>query len=282
MMKSLWVGAAVCLALGSAAAAEVVGGAPAFTAVRAQLERVGCDPFVEDDCVVQTRLNTAFGTVLAEAGDPSRAYSLTRSSFGTQGAFASVDQANDLEAYAESIWADAFVVSGGVGQSIAQVTVLIDGMLDGRGQPGGPGSNAFFALFASDSPLTCDFDEIACTGGKAIPLTEPLSGSRHLSATIAFTYDKPFYLASYLGAEVVGGETGRADFFHSAHLGITAADHAVISTASGTAYLAAAAVPEPTSLALFLGGAMFFCCGGLIRVLPRPATAPLRDSGTAA
>lgn len=146
---------------------------------------------------------------------------------------------------------------GGQGQATAQITVRVEGSLNGLGQPGGPGPNAFYTLFVSDAPITCNFDEIYCSGRVAIPLTEPLSGTRDLHANIAFTYDQPFYLASYLGAEVVGGDTGVADFFHSAHFGISAPGGASLTTYSGTQYPTASSVPEPQSTLMFVTGAFF-------------------------
>lgn len=252
MNKSFGLGVALAFAACSATSAPIVGGTSSFTAVRAQIERAGCPIEFDPTCLVQTTL----GSALEEAGSEFRAYSKGRAGFGVNGAYASVSLAQDHEAYAESIWSDAFVVHGGSGQSTAQITVLVKGALDGLGQPGGPGSNAFYTLFVSDAPISCDFDALDCTGNAAIPLTEALSGERYLSASIEFTYDKPFYLASYLGAEVVGGQTGEADFFNSAHFGISAPDSAVLTTDSGTRYPAASSVPEPPLFLMFFVGAL--------------------------
>ncbi|CAH0352515.1 hypothetical protein [Aquabacterium sp. CECT 9606] len=250
MNKSFGLGIVIALAACSANAAQIVGGTPSFTAVRAQIETAGCPIELDPSCLVQATL----GGSLQEAGSEPRAYSQVRAGFGVNGAYASVNQAQDREAYAESIWSDAFVVHGGSGQATAQITVRLEGTLDGLGQPGGPGSNSFYTLFVSDKPISCDFDELDCTGNAAIPLTESLSGVQYLSASIEFTYDKPFYLASYLGAEVVGGQTGVADFFHSAHFGISAPIDATLTTDSGTRYQAASSVPEPQSVVMFAMG----------------------------
>ncbi|MBA4109368.1 MAG: hypothetical protein C0487_07235 [Leptothrix sp. (in: Bacteria)] len=250
MNKSFGLGVVIALAACSANAAQIVGGTPSFTAVRAQIESAGCSIELDPSCLVQTSL----GTSLVEAGSEPRAYGKVRAGFGVNGAYASVSLAQDREAYAESIWSDAFVVHGGSGQATAQITVRLEGALDGLGEPGGPGSNSFYTLFASDSAITCDFDEIACTGNAAIPLIESLSGVQYLSASIEFTYDKPFYLASYLGAEVVGGQTGVADFFNSAHFGISAPVGSTLATGSGTLYEPASSVPEPQSVLMFATG----------------------------
>lgn len=252
MAMSFGSGLVIALAAGSAMGAPVVGGTPSFTAVRAQIERADCNIEADPSCLVQSTLSTALG----EAGSDLRAYSTGRAAFGVNGAYASVSLAHDREAYAESIWSDAFVVHGGSGQSTAHIAVRVEGSLDGLGQPGGTGPNAFYALYVSDKPITCDLDALACTGSLAIPLTEPLSGVRYLQADIEFTYDTPFYLASYLGAEVVGGSTGVADFFHSAHFGVSAPDGAALTAASGTLYQTASAVPEPQSFLTFVVGAL--------------------------
>ncbi len=236
----------------------VVGGTSFFTATRAQIEAastssVQCgqpgDPF--NVC------QTVLGATFSEAGSQSGAYGKARANFGVNGAYASVlTGQTDREAYGESIWSDAFVVRGGSGAATLQIVVRVDGVLDGQGRPGGPGSNASYRLFVSDAPITCDFDEASCTGLAAIPRTEPLSGTQYLKADIAFTYDKPFYLASYLGAEVIGGQAGVADFFHSAYLGISAPEGASLFADSGVSYAAASAVPEPASGWLVLAGGL--------------------------
>lgn len=246
---------AMALVASPGMAADIVGGVPSFIATRARIEPAPdvdptiCGPFWVCQNVV--------GTGFAEAGTTSGAYAKVRADFGVNGAFASVSAAQtDREAYAESIWSDGFVVHGGSGSSTLSITVRVDGTLDGGGRPGGPGSNAFYGLFVSSSPITCDFDEIFCTGDHAIALTEPLAATSYLHASIAFTYDQPFYLASYLGAEVVGGATGVADFYHSAHIGLSTPEGASLTSASGTVYRPISAVPEPTSLLMSLTGAL--------------------------
>jgi hypothetical protein len=215
----------LAIAACSAHASPVVGGTPSFTAVRTQLELAGCPAESDPACVVGTGPGASF----TEIGSPSGAY-------------------------AESIWADAFVIRGGTGSATVHVSVRVDGWLDGAGQPGGPGSNAFYALFIGDAPMFCEFDALSCGGRLAIPLTEPLSGTQVLGADIPFTYDQPFYVASYLGAEVVGGAAGVADFFHSAHFGISAPTGATLTAESGTLYPAVVSVPEPAAVWLLLLG----------------------------
>lgn len=268
MTRSFGLGVLIAFVSCTANSTPIVGGTPFFTAVRAQIELANCSSEMDPACVVQTNL----GVDLAEAGVETSAYSIVRADLGVNGAFASVSVAHDREAYAESIWSDAFVVHGGTGQSTAQITVRTDGSVDGLGRPGGPGSNAFYALFVNAAPMTCNFDDVSCTGQMAIPLTEPLSGVQYLQANIEFTYDKPFYLASYLGAEVVGGQTGMADFFHSAHLGITAPVGAVLTTASGHVYPTASAVPEPQAVLLFPVGILLAWRAGSRHTPSRPSS----------
>ena len=231
-----------------------VGGTPSFTAVRAQIENAGCD-----GCVVETVLDSSF----AKAGLQPGAYAKARADFGDNGGYASVSpDGTEHAAFAESIWSDAFVVQGGSGQSAVDIRVRISGSLEGAVQAEGPGSNGFYTLFISAAPMSCNFDDVLCTGTIAIPLTVEISGTRYLQASVPFTYDKPFYLASYLGAEVWGGATGVADFFHSARFGISAPDGASLVTDSGTLYPAASSVPEPQSILMFLVGALFCIARG--------------------
>ena len=86
------------------------------------------------------------------------------------------------------------------------------GTLDGLGAPGSHGPNAFYQLFVSDTPMSCDFDGLSCNGSLAIPMVEAINGSRTLTAALPFTYGKTFYLASFLGAEVLGDWAAAAAF----------------------------------------------------------------------
>lgn len=212
-----------------------------FTSVRAQLE--------EGDTVIQTQI----GTVFAEAGAGLDLYAKARSSYGNNGAYAS---SSGLEAYAESIWVDSFTIGGDTGASVLgslEISVRVSGTLIGDGKPGGPGPNSFYGLFASTAPISCDFDEMSCSGVPLIPFTEPISGSRLFTVQLPFTYGQTFYLASYLGAEVVGGN-GVADFYGSAHFGATAPGNLSIAGGSGAIYALASSVPEPGAEILLLAG----------------------------
>lgn len=256
---AVWLSGLIVATFASSAMADaIVGGVPSFIATRAQIEMVETGgPLCGDPGDPYHVCVTSLGTAFSEAGSLLGAYGKAGSDFGVNRAYASVSALQiNHEAYAESIWSDAFVVHGGSGASTLQISVRVDGALDGRGRPGGPGSNAFYTLFVSDAPITCDFDALTCSGAVAIPLSEALSGTRFFQADIAFTYDKPFYIASYLGAEVVGGSTGVADFFHSAHLGISAPEGASLMAASGANYPTVSAVPEPGAITMALTGAL--------------------------
>lgn len=224
-----------------------------FTAVRAQID-LNEDPFVQ---VIETKTDHSF----AEVGAEQDIYAKARASFGNNGAYAiAIGQPAKLGAYAESIWVDSFNITGNVGVDTLDINVLVNGTLDGGGQPGGPGSNSFYQLYFSNSPISCDFDELSCTGAQLIPLTEAISGSKIFTSTLQFTYGERFYLASYLGAEVLGN--GYSDFYGSAHFGATAPGNASIVGESGFTYALASSVPEPGTMLLLLVGTTLL---GLLR-----------------
>lgn len=216
-----------------------------FTAVRAQIDRDE-PPILE---VIETEADAAF----ADVGTPAAIYAKARASFGNNGAFATAtNQPLNLGVYAESIWMDGFHIAGDGGQGVLDISVRLTGTLDGGGQPGGPGSNSFYQLFVSSSPITCDLDQASCTGTALITPIEGFSGTRVVTARLPFTYGQTFYLASYLGAEVLGH--GQADFFGSAHFGATAPGGGPLVGSSGATYALASAVPEPAPLGALLAG----------------------------
>ena len=216
-----------------------------FTTVRAQID-LNERPFVQ---VIETKTDPIF----AEVGTVPDIYAKARASFGNNRAFATAsNRPGNLGAYAESIWMDGFNIAGNVGTGNLNISVLVNGTLDGAGRPGGPGSNSFYQLYVSDSPISCDFDELSCTGKSLIPLTEAISGSRHFIAQLPFTYGQTFYVASYLGAEVLGN--GFSDFYGSAHFGATAPGNASVVGSSGITYALASSVPEPTAAVLIFAG----------------------------
>ncbi|MBI5333948.1 MAG: hypothetical protein HZB72_05070 [Burkholderiales bacterium] len=224
-----------------------------FTAVRAQIDR-GEPPILE---VIESRIDASF----AEVGTMPELYAKARASFGNNGALATAThQPLDLGAYAESIWMDGFTIAGDGGQGVLDISVQLTGTLDGGGQPGGPGSNSSYRLFVSSSPMTCDFDEMSCTGTLLIAPIEDFSGTHVATARLPFTYGQTFYLASYLGAEVLGH--GQADFFGSAHFGATAPGGGPLVGSSGVTYALASAVPEPAPLGALLAGLMVIGLAG--------------------
>lgn len=185
-----------------------------------------------------------------------------RASFGETGAYAvATSQPPAYGAYAETSWSDAFTIVGGTGTGILNVSVQVKGSLTGAG------ANSIYALFASETPITLG-DNYLGTGllgftedgtytppdasRTVIGVYESISGSNIYTADIPFTYGMPFYVASYLGAEVLGD--GTADFYGSSRFGATAPNGAAVTGASGTAYALAAAVPEPSAYAMILAG----------------------------
>ena len=235
----------ICATTGTAAISQV-----SFTAVRAQIDN--------GVTVFESQTSQSF----AEVGDTSIIFAKARAIYGNNGAYATATHLPEaIGAYAESIWVDAFNIQGGSGVGSLSINVLVSGSLDGAGQPRGPGSNSYYQLYASQMPIFCDFDQVACTGTAVIPLTEAISGSRLFSTQLPFTYGQTFYIASYLGAEVLGN--GFSDFYHSARFGATAPGNALIVGNSGITYTSAASVPEPTTFSLFfVGAAVLFGLGG--------------------
>lgn len=244
MHLSEWLKASA-LGIALAAAASPALAQSHYTAVRAQIDL----DEVPNVKVIDVQEDIDF----AQVGAADDIYAKARASFGNNGAYAVAHhQAANLGAYAESIWVDSFTITGGVGTGTLDINVWVSGQMDGAGQPGGPGSNSFYQLFVSNAPITCDFDAMGCTGTHLIPLVEGINGSRLLNAQLSFTYGETFYLASYLGAEVLGD--GFSNFYGSAHFGATAPDGAAITGSSGLTYALAANVPEPAGVALVFAG----------------------------
>lgn len=216
-----------------------------FTIVRAQVEQSLPDKVLESE----------FGDLSAEA-QWQTVYAKARAGFGNSGAYAAVPQPG-YEAFAETWWADGFTITGGVGQGELHLAIRVSGTSEGKGV-------AHYGLFSSLQPfdqgalrswLDCCMPEAPQSSTVVVPITEdafPSAGATVLQAEISFTYDKPIYLASYFGVESF--DVGVADFYGSAHFGLTAPAGASIAAASGTAYLSAAAVPEPATAALWLLG----------------------------
>lgn len=224
-----------------------------FTLVRVQTEIA--DPDEYDATIVKQ----VFGSTFAQGTQGSQ-YVKGRAGFGNSGAYAvSGDDAH--EAFAETWWADAFTVAGGMGPGTLTMAVSVSGTLSGKGR-------ANYGLFASEQPfsqaaltawLDCAPGRLDCIphpppGSHAlIPLTASFdSGTTVLTATLAFTYGQPVYVASYFGAETWG--IGEASFYGSAHVGITAPAGSALAAASGSTYLAAAAVPEPATALMLAAG----------------------------
>ncbi|MFO1228003.1 hypothetical protein [Roseateles sp.] len=229
------------------------------TSVRAQIDINE----VPDVLVLASKTAASF----AEVGTLGDLYAKARVSYGNNGAYAMASHLPArFGAYAESIWMDGFTIDGPGGTGLLEVHVHVHGTLDDLGAPGSHGPNAFYQLFVSDTPMSCDFDGLSCNGSLAIPMVEAINGSRTLTAALPFTYGKTFYLASFLGAEVLG--EGEANFYGSAHFGATAPGGAALVGESGTTYALASSVPEPTPaalLALGLAGCLLWSGGPLKR-----------------
>lgn len=231
------------------AAGTTVGGSPHFTAARAEIELVESEPFS-----VQTVIDTqTAGESFAVADAIPGAMAKVRSQFGVNGAYASISPGSTrYAAFAESIWSDGFTVSGAPGMSSLEIHVSVNGMLEGPIAAEGPGANAFYRLFVSDQPITCNFDAYTCDGVEAVPFTVEINGQRDFHVTVPVAIGKTLYIASYLGAEVWRGAAGEADFYHSAEFTIQSSPGTSLASASGTIY----PVPEPSQMMMFLAGGL--------------------------
>jgi hypothetical protein len=195
------------------------------------------------------------GSHFAEVSYPGL-FAKGRANFGETGSYAvATAQPPAYGAYAESSWSDAFTIFGGTGTGILSVSVQVEGSLTGTG------ANSTYVLFASETPISSaglvdytDHGNNAPPDGSktVIGVYESISGSNIYTGDIPFTYGTTFYIASYLGAEVLGD--GTADFYGSSHFGATAPNGSTVTGASGTTYALAAAVPEAETYALMLAG----------------------------
>lgn len=156
-----------------------------------------------------------------------------------------------------SAWSDAFTITGGVGNGVANVSLSIDGALGNS-----PYATAGYVLLKTANPvLPGDLMNYYLAGG-ALPLGAETvrwgtGDSAHdagvvktvLTGSFNYTYDSAFYLTSVFGAVAAGA--GSANFGDTATFGISV--YGDIGTGSGATYLAAA-VPEPETWAMLLIG----------------------------
>lgn len=170
-----------------------------------------------------------------------------------------------------SVWADRFVVQGGTGVGTLSVSAIVSGQFGA--QPGGFG---FYDLMVVDSgDAAADARAVAAilrdeSGPDTLLATSVLSLAqevpapgfttdvealtpgaafgRVLAGQVTFTYGRPFYLVSVLGASA--NDFGSLSAFNSAHFGITAPTGAAIVSDAGVNY--AAAVPEPSTALMAL------------------------------
>ena len=207
-------------------------------------------------------MSSATMPVFVERGIAPGAYSEARAGFGSTG-FAALSGAAGA-----SMWSDGFLVLGGTGSGLIRVSVQIDGTVVG------PQPDMSYTLFSSNNPfdlqvildsLTIDDQNPQVPGANSVLHTENFHGGVHVTGaldrtlvgSIPFTYGQPLYLASVFGGDVCGDPfcAGNSEnFFNSADFGITVPAGASLITQSQTVY--AAAVPEPTTLALLAAAAI--------------------------
>ena len=255
----------------------------AFTLVRAQTEIANSDPTMPGGVVVQN-----YGAEFASAGEPGW-YAKARAGFGNSGAYAVTDGSDPNRwAFGETWWADSFTVAGWAGPGELTIMVSLSGVLSGEGR-------ANYALYISQQPfsyqtlkewLNCYPQRDDCipyppaNSQALIPMTFPASAQTVLTTKLAFKDEMPIYIASFFGVETWG--VGSADFYGSAHFGITAPAGAALSTASGTLYPVASSVPEPQSVLLMgLGLLALLGFGRRLHSLPAERGMTLRVSGLA-
>lgn len=225
------------------------------------------------------------GTAVANAST-TKGTSKAQSDYGVNrvdvASFAPVDN-EDLRrtsiggpfADAYSIWVDRFVVQGGTGTGSLSVSAIVSGRFGN--QAGGFG---FYDLVqvdtgnaSTDALAVAEFLRDETTANTALvkyvlalsqEVPAPGFGSDVevvapggpfggvLSGNITFTYGRPFYLISLLGASA--NDFGSLSAFNSAHFGISAPAGALLTSDAGVSY--AAAVPEPATLAMTLAGGL--------------------------
>jgi hypothetical protein len=183
------------------------------------------------------------------------AYAKARAGYGVNGAYATRDGVDGVTA--QSVWSDGFIVTGGSG--VLNLSVTVDGSTTG------PTSGFLYGLYRSANPFAADSFHTNLTYDGDLPGASALAFEVHDDVTDTlpagnfaktFTFSMPyvsgeaFWIASVLEATGWRGET--ADFFGSAHFGISAPAGATIAAFSNETY--AAAVPEPESYALMLAG----------------------------
>ena len=165
------------------------------TSVRAQIDINE----VPDVLVLASKTAASF----AEVGTLGDLYAKARVSYGNNGAYAMASQLPArFGAYAESIWMDGFTIDGPGGTGLLEVHV--HGTLDDLGAPGSHGPKCLL-------PTVRERHTHELRLRRSVMQWQPRNpdGGGHQRLTDAdgrlpFTYSKTFYLASFLGAEVLG------------------------------------------------------------------------------
>lgn len=187
--------------------------------------------------------------------------------------------------YGLSGWHERIVVSGGTGTGTLTLTAQLDGAISVWGPANAQGlsgrAGAWLNYVVSDQAIGGGFDlfdsglAFACTGDDAqecdhdtalfrdvgslsVVADQSLAFDETATLTIAFEYDRPFYLYGTLevAAYAFNADAGaEADFLHTGKItSFVAPAGSTVTLASGAYKDFALAVPEPATGLLALGG----------------------------
>ena len=274
--RQLSVGAACALTqlvLGPSAMAYPSASSPFLYAIAGYTDPSGIDSSTE---TVATS-----GSAIAAFSGPGG--STARADFGSIG-YKYTSTGSNTASWPFGVSSDGFVISGSSGTGTIHLSASIHGSAGGDWDQG-------YSLFVSSSPFSleavleqwyaeaancppdtgCDYDihaEGATRLLNRIVNNGDSPANAILTADLEFEYGTPFYLLAFFGGD---GNAG-VDFYNSAAFGLSAPFGASVSTLSGAVY--AAAVPEPTTMALVL-----FCLAAVgMRRSVSSTKAPLTDS----
>jgi hypothetical protein len=216
----------------------------------------------------------ASGPVLVQVGASPPAYGRFRSAFGANGFDIQVTGGLDREVDGGAMWSDGFLVTGGVGSGVLNLSTRITGSVSGQAE-------MFHGVFVSPAPfdlatvlaavrsapgfwavqlpnsVRVHFTGVANRCGLSNASNEcghvPLQNyagpvDLTLTASVAFTYGQPLYVLAGFGGGV-GVFGGSQSFLNSADFGISAPTGSTLASISGNTYAPAIAAPVANPVA---------------------------------